>query len=422
MTERERFIRALKRQPIEGHCPTFELVFFLTLEAIGRIHPSHLRYDQWKQMSAREQQLQLDYQADTYIETAEKYHHSAIFVHPVPDDLENTVRLHRPYYKMDKKTARETLQKLKQMAPLLDRAEGSSSKWKTLKKSIDSIDLDDPNASGEKKLQEILDNTCGYMKGRKKLRGNELERQQFDQSLDILAVLAEGSEYAKYQAETVVDRINEVRTKADKDYDPISLSEYGALKLSEHTNSLDMKQINAYDQIATKSAYRRPEEEKLVRYGADKMPQDPSRLVPWPKKSKAHPEGYLSTIRMYKEFASGQKRNKEQVKGDLATLLAVADSQIYYKPARKTGESEIVCNQKEVTSKNIKYLTDPVVDKMAEEYAEHPEKRLALTSMLPTENGEPRTERSGDVKTLNLGQLKKEYDAMKKSMELQPGL
>ena len=93
MTERERFIRALKRQPIEGHCPTFELVFFLTLEAIGRIHPSHLRYDQWKQMSAREQQLQLDYQADTYIETAEKYHHSAIFVHPVPDDLENTVRL-----------------------------------------------------------------------------------------------------------------------------------------------------------------------------------------------------------------------------------------------------------------------------------------------------------------------------------------
>ena len=43
MTERERFIRALKRQPIEGHCPTFELVFYLTLEAIGRIHPSHLR-------------------------------------------------------------------------------------------------------------------------------------------------------------------------------------------------------------------------------------------------------------------------------------------------------------------------------------------------------------------------------------------
>ena len=56
MTERERFIKALKREPIEGHCPTFELVFFLTLEAIGRIHPSQLHFGQWKQMTDRERQ------------------------------------------------------------------------------------------------------------------------------------------------------------------------------------------------------------------------------------------------------------------------------------------------------------------------------------------------------------------------------
>ena len=93
MTERECFIKALKRQPVEGHCPTFELVFYLTLEALGRIHPSHLRYDQWKQMSPAEQRLQIEYQADTYIGTAEKYRHSAIFVHPNPGDFENTVRL-----------------------------------------------------------------------------------------------------------------------------------------------------------------------------------------------------------------------------------------------------------------------------------------------------------------------------------------
>ena len=37
MTERERFIKALKREPIVGHCPTFELVFFLTLESIDEI-------------------------------------------------------------------------------------------------------------------------------------------------------------------------------------------------------------------------------------------------------------------------------------------------------------------------------------------------------------------------------------------------
>ena len=93
MTERERFIKALKREPIEEHCPTFELVFYLTLEAIGKIHPSQQRFDQWKQMSKTEQKLHMDYMADSYIEVAEKYHHSAIFVHPNPGDFENTLRL-----------------------------------------------------------------------------------------------------------------------------------------------------------------------------------------------------------------------------------------------------------------------------------------------------------------------------------------
>ncbi len=93
MTERERFIKALKREPIEGHCPTFELVFYLTLEAIGKIHPSQQRFDQWKQMSKTEQDLHIAYMADSYIEVAEKYHHSAIFVHPNPGDFENTLRL-----------------------------------------------------------------------------------------------------------------------------------------------------------------------------------------------------------------------------------------------------------------------------------------------------------------------------------------
>lgn len=93
MTERERFIKALSREPIEGHCPTFELVFFLTLEALGRIHPSQQTFGQWNQMSAKEKQLHIDYNAETYIQTAEKYHHSAIFIHQNPADYDNTVRL-----------------------------------------------------------------------------------------------------------------------------------------------------------------------------------------------------------------------------------------------------------------------------------------------------------------------------------------
>lgn len=62
---------------------------------------------------------------------------------------------------------------------------------------------------------------------------------------------------------------------------------------------------------------------------------------------------------------------------------------------------------------------------LAKQYAEHPEKRLALTALIPGENkDDPNVERSGDVKTLDLSQLKKDYEEAKKSLEkqAQPGL
>ena len=93
MTERERFIKALRREPLDGHPPTFELVFFLTMEVLGKVHPSHRQYSQWNQMSPKERELQLQDMASCYIDIAEKYHHSALFVHPNPGKLEDTVRL-----------------------------------------------------------------------------------------------------------------------------------------------------------------------------------------------------------------------------------------------------------------------------------------------------------------------------------------
>jgi len=59
MTERERFIKPLRREPVPGYAPTFELVFFLTMEAFGRVHPSQRSYGQWRQKSGRERQLHL---------------------------------------------------------------------------------------------------------------------------------------------------------------------------------------------------------------------------------------------------------------------------------------------------------------------------------------------------------------------------
>ena len=90
MTPRERFIQTMKCQPIGGQVPTFELVFFLTMEAFGKVHPSQRRYAQWKQMSQTERNLHMNEMAQLYIDTAERYGHSAIFVHPNPGNLEDT--------------------------------------------------------------------------------------------------------------------------------------------------------------------------------------------------------------------------------------------------------------------------------------------------------------------------------------------
>lgn len=90
MTHKERFIRTLKCEKIGGRVPTFELVFFLTMEAFGRVHPSQRYYSQWNQMSHNEKKLHIADMADLYIETAKRYDHSAIFIHPNPSDFEHT--------------------------------------------------------------------------------------------------------------------------------------------------------------------------------------------------------------------------------------------------------------------------------------------------------------------------------------------
>jgi uroporphyrinogen decarboxylase len=92
-TPRERFIMALERKPMQGRVPHFELVFFLTMEAFGIVHPSQRRYDQWDQMQEKERRLHREQMADMYLKTAERFEHSAIFLHPNPGDIEETLRL-----------------------------------------------------------------------------------------------------------------------------------------------------------------------------------------------------------------------------------------------------------------------------------------------------------------------------------------
>lgn len=94
MTKRQKFIAALERQPISGHVPHFELVFFLTMEVLGKVHPDHRKYTQWNQMTEREKQLHREDRANCYIDIAKKYSHSAIFVGAPNSDIEEQLRFY----------------------------------------------------------------------------------------------------------------------------------------------------------------------------------------------------------------------------------------------------------------------------------------------------------------------------------------
>ena len=94
LTPRDRFIHALDRKPpLPGRVPHFELVFFLTMEAFGKVHPSQRAYAQWDQMEEKERELHRREMADIYIATAERYEHNAILIHPNPDNIDETMRL-----------------------------------------------------------------------------------------------------------------------------------------------------------------------------------------------------------------------------------------------------------------------------------------------------------------------------------------
>jgi len=93
MTPREKFIAALERRSGPGRVPHFELVFFLTMQAFGKVHPSHRSYHQWIQMTDRERTIHRNDMAMLYVDTAENFDHDAIFLHPNPSDVEETKRL-----------------------------------------------------------------------------------------------------------------------------------------------------------------------------------------------------------------------------------------------------------------------------------------------------------------------------------------
>ncbi len=88
MKPAERFKTALERQTKPDRIPHFELVFFLTMEVLGKVHPTQRNYAQWRQMSKTEQRLHIKDMAAIYVNTAQKFEHDAIFIHENPGEVE----------------------------------------------------------------------------------------------------------------------------------------------------------------------------------------------------------------------------------------------------------------------------------------------------------------------------------------------
>jgi len=80
VTPREAFITALEGgQP--PYVPHWELVFYPTMEALGKVHPEQRAYHQWDQMSETEREAHRTDIGGLYVDCARKYDHAGIMFH-----------------------------------------------------------------------------------------------------------------------------------------------------------------------------------------------------------------------------------------------------------------------------------------------------------------------------------------------------
>ena len=93
MTPRQKFLMALDGGQPPGRVPHFELVFLLTMEAFGIVHPRQRRYAQWGQMTETERVLHRNDMANLFVAIAERFEHSAIYLSGYPCEESDALRI-----------------------------------------------------------------------------------------------------------------------------------------------------------------------------------------------------------------------------------------------------------------------------------------------------------------------------------------
>ena len=289
-----------------------------------------------------------------------------------PESLVKVLRqIYSPFCLVPEKTRKDVLTRLKKMVNLIDGPDNRSSKWQALYTSLNSIDMDNPEACGVEKLQEIYDATVKYMKGKKSLRSRADEANRFDQALDILAELAKCGEFAKMNVQTVYDRVNEVRSSKDERYKNIHLHQYGAMCLVDHTNSNDeIKKASYYSSIRYPDG-RRPRE-IIPRKVFEGYPNgDMSKLPLWMPARGKNCVTVKDAVNGLKDFIKNGHREKTHnaVKCGIALALALPETNMYYlKTGTRVGKATAVVDSEALQRNMHKYLSDPAVDRLSEMY------------------------------------------------------
>ena len=280
-----------------------------------------------------------------------------------------TINIFRPFATTDKAQSMLVLEKLKGMVDYMDPKQGRSSAWKALIDSITSINLNEPNLDPEKKLKEIYDKDCAYLKGKKSLRKNQELQNRFDQGMDVLAVLAEAGEFARMASQSVVDRVNEVRTGSDLDYKPINLNQFGAGdSLGRHANV------------------------KRVINGLDPIPDVVTALPVFPgKKNFERLEPYTNILG---DLQSKQRLQVDQAAEAIATAIALSKRQVYYFNG-KTGSADLneklqgkgraVVEDKHLDDEIFALMGTPAVKSLARKYVTAEARQESLLKELPPE-------------------------------------
>jgi len=93
MTPKQKFIMALEAN---NHRAEYRILnwFLFNNGSFRQIHPTHRHFQQWDQMSACEKDLHRRDIANTYLQIADRYEHSAVFYHVLISGRKISILIH----------------------------------------------------------------------------------------------------------------------------------------------------------------------------------------------------------------------------------------------------------------------------------------------------------------------------------------